>query len=45
MQVILFYLTEFLALLGLAGNICVLLVLNYMILQETNACRGQENAL
>lgn len=44
-QVILFYLTEFLALLGLAGNICVLLVLNYMILQETNACRGQENAL
>ena len=44
-QVVLFYLTQFIALLGLAGNICILLVLNYMIIQETNASRGQVNSL
>nr|HRD15503.1 hypothetical protein [Methanothrix soehngenii] len=44
-QVILFYLTQFIALLGLAGNICILLVLNYMIIQETNASRGPENSV
>ena len=33
-QVFLFYKAQFLALLGLAGNICVLLVLQYMIRQE-----------
>jgi len=33
-QVFLFYRAQFLALLGLAGNICVLLVLIYMIDQE-----------
>jgi hypothetical protein len=44
-QVILFYLTQFIALLGLAGNICILLVLNYMIIQETNSSRGQENSV
>lgn len=43
-QVILFYLTEFLALLGLAGNICVLLVLNYMIHQETNVSRSPDDS-
>src|SRR5690606_30237690 len=43
-QVILFYRTQFLALLGLAVSICVLLVLNYMILQETNASKDQENS-
>ncbi len=36
-QVFLFYRAQFLALLGLAGNICVLLVLYYMIRQETAA--------
>ncbi|MFZ3094049.1 MAG: hypothetical protein WA127_09570, partial [Methanothrix sp.] len=44
-QVVLFYLTQFIALLGLASNICILLVLNYMIIQETNASRGQVNSL
>ena len=33
-QVFLFYRVQFLALLGLAGNILVLLVLQYMIRQE-----------
>lgn len=33
-QVFLFYRAQFLAVLGLAGNICVLLVLYYMISQE-----------
>lgn len=42
-QVILFYWAELPALLGLVGNICVLLVLNYMILQETNGSQSQEN--
>ena len=42
-QVIRFYQSELSALLGLAGNICILLVLNYMIIQETNASQGQEN--
>ncbi len=41
-QVFLFYKAELLGLLGLAGNICVLLALNYMIRQETNASRAQE---
>lgn len=36
-QVFLFYKAQFLALLGLAGNICVLLVLYYMIRQEKAA--------
>lgn len=36
-QVFLFYRAQFLALLGLVGNICVLLVLFYMIDQEKNA--------
>ncbi len=36
-QVFLFYRAQFLALLGLAGNICVLLVLYYMIRQEKAA--------
>jgi hypothetical protein len=36
-QVFLFYEAQFLALLGLAGNICVLLVLYYMIRQEKAA--------
>jgi len=36
-QVFLFYKVQFLALLGLAGNILVLLVLQYMIRQETAA--------
>lgn len=36
-QVFLFYKAQFLALLGLAGNICVLLVLYYMIDQEKAA--------
>ena len=36
-QVFLFYMAQFLALLGLAGNICVLFVLNYMIQQEKAA--------
>ena len=36
-QVFLFYRAQFLALLGLAGNICVLLVLYYMISQERAA--------
>jgi hypothetical protein len=39
-QVFLFYTAQFFALLGLAGNICVLLVLNYMISQEKSA-RGE----
>jgi hypothetical protein len=39
-QVFLFYKAELLALLGLAGNICVLLALNYMIRQEANAGRA-----
>lgn len=43
-QVIRFYQSEFSALLGLAGNIGILLVLNYMIIQETNASQGQENS-
>jgi hypothetical protein len=33
-QVFVFYRAQFLAVLGLVGNLCVLLVLNYMILQE-----------
>lgn len=33
-QVFLFYRAQFLAFLGLLGNLCVLLVLNYMIMQE-----------
>ena len=36
-QVFLFYIAQFLALLGLAGNICVLFVLYYMIQQEKAA--------
>ncbi|MDD4161540.1 MAG: hypothetical protein PHW87_03580 [Methanothrix sp.] len=36
-QVFLFYRAQFLALLGLAGNICVLFVLDYMIRQEKAA--------
>lgn len=36
-QVFLFYKAQFLAFLGLAGNICVLLVLYYMIQQEKAA--------
>ncbi|HUS76371.1 MAG TPA: hypothetical protein VMY43_10230 [Methanothrix sp.] len=36
-QVFLFYKAQFLAILGLAGNICVLLVLQYMIRQEKAA--------
>ncbi len=36
-QVFLFYIAQFLALLGLAGNICVLFVLYYMIRQEKAA--------
>jgi hypothetical protein len=36
-QVFLFYRAQFLALLGLAGNICVLLVLFYMIDQEKDS--------
>jgi hypothetical protein len=36
-QVFLFYRAQFLALLGLAGNICVLFVLYYMIRQEKAA--------
>jgi len=36
-QVFLFYRVQFLALLGLAGNILVLLVLQYMIRQEKAA--------
>jgi hypothetical protein len=36
-QVFLFYRAQILALLGLAGNICVLLVLYYMIRQEKAA--------
>jgi hypothetical protein len=36
-QVFLFYHAQFLALLGLAGNLCVLLVLYYMINQENAA--------
>jgi hypothetical protein len=39
-QVFLFYRAQLLALLGLAGNICVLLILNYMIQQEANAGKG-----
>jgi hypothetical protein len=39
-QVFLFYDAQLFALLGLAGNICVLLVLNYMISQE-RAGRGE----
>ncbi len=41
-QVFLFYKAQLLALLGLAGNICVLLLLNYMIRQEVNVERGME---
>ena len=41
-QVFLFYKAQLLALLGLAGNICVLLLLNYMIRQEVNGERGAE---
>ena len=41
-QVFLFYKAQLLALLGLAGNICVLLLLNYMIRQEANGERGAE---
>ncbi|RQW76982.1 MAG: hypothetical protein EHM14_15430 [Methanothrix sp.] len=33
-QVFVFYRAQFLAFLGLVGNLCVLLVLNYMIMQE-----------
>jgi hypothetical protein len=36
-QVFLFYRAQFLAILGLAGNICVLFVLYYMIRQEKAA--------
>jgi hypothetical protein len=36
-QVFLFYRIQFLAILGLAGNICVLFVLYYMIRQEKAA--------
>ena len=36
-QVFLFYIAQFLALLGLVGNICVLFVLYYMIRQEKAA--------
>jgi heme A synthase len=39
-QVFLFYNAQLFALLGLAGNICVLLVLNYMISLE-KAARGE----
>jgi hypothetical protein len=42
-QVFLFYRAQMLAILGLAGNIWVLLVLFYMIRQE-NAANGQSNA-
>ncbi|NMC10183.1 MAG: hypothetical protein GYA39_04285 [Methanothrix sp.] len=38
-QVFLFYKAQFLAFLGLAGNICVLLVLYYMI-QQQKAAQG-----
>ena len=41
-QVFLFYKAQFLALLGLAGNICVLLLLNYMIRQEVNEEKAAE---
>ncbi len=40
-QVFLFYRAQFLAFLGLLGNLCVLLVLNYMIMQE----REEQHAL
>ncbi|MDQ1283283.1 MAG: hypothetical protein QG666_1075, partial [Euryarchaeota archaeon] len=39
-QVFLFYRAQMLAILGLAGNICVLLVLFYMIRQEVSANGG-----
>lgn len=39
-QVFLFYRAQMLAILGLAGNICVLLVLFYMIRQEASANNG-----
>ena len=43
-QVFLFYKAQLLALLGLAGNICVLLLLNYMIRQEANGERSAETS-
>ena len=42
-QVFLFYRAQLLALLGLAGNICVLLVLYYVIRQEGMASGGNGN--